>query len=87
LPRRRIDQTSEKRKPSKRRSNDPECATLEITEGNDSSDYGGGLEPLEPRIDGFALERQDAEAAFVHSPKRLLAHDPCERFDAERELA
>ena len=43
-------------------------------------------EPSEPWIDRLALECQNTEAAFVHTAKRLLAHEPFERFDSECEL-
>jgi hypothetical protein len=42
---------------------------------------------LKSRIDRFALEREHPEDALVHAPKRLVAHEALEPFDAERKLA
>src|SRR6266511_666071 len=52
----------------------------------------GGLDhfpdrPLQPRVDGLALRCEDREAALVHAPQRLLAHELLERLDAKCELA
>src|SRR2546426_4108908 len=40
-----------------------------------------------PRIDGLALQSEDAEHAFVDTPQRLALHEPLEPFDSQRELA
>ena len=42
---------------------------------------------LQPRVDGLALHRQDAEDALVHAVQRLAPDEAFERFDAEPELA
>jgi hypothetical protein len=42
---------------------------------------------LKAGIDGFALEGEHADDAFVDAPQRLAADEPFECFDAERELA
>ena len=41
----------------------------------------------QPWVDRLALQRQHAEDALVHAIERLVAHEPLERLDAERELA
>ena len=43
--------------------------------------------PLEPRVDGLALQCQHAEDALVNPPERLAADEPLEPLDAQRELA
>lgn len=40
----------------------------------------------QPRIDRFALERENTKDALVHAAQRLASHESLERFDAEREL-
>src|SRR4029078_11557573 len=42
---------------------------------------------LEPRVDWFALESEDAEDAIVSPAHRLAADEPLERLDSEGELA
>jgi hypothetical protein len=42
---------------------------------------------LEPRIDGLALEGQDAKDALVDATEGFLADEAVEGFDAEGELA
>jgi hypothetical protein len=41
----------------------------------------------EPRVDGFALQREDAEDALVGSEQVLSGDEAVEGFDAERELS
>src|SRR5262245_18539986 len=43
--------------------------------------------PLQPRIDGFALQREHAEGAFMHAAQRLAPDEALQPLDAERELA
>jgi hypothetical protein len=43
--------------------------------------------PLEPRVDGLALEGEHAEHALVHAAQRLAADEAVERLDAEGEHA
>ena len=42
---------------------------------------------LESGIDGFALEGEYAEDAFVNAANRLLAYEALEGLDAEREFS
>src|SRR5262249_26315712 len=39
---------------------------------------------LEPWVDRFALESEDTEDAFVHTPERFLLDETLESFDAQR---
>jgi hypothetical protein len=45
-----------------------------------------GIVSLQPRIDGFALQCQDAEYAFVRATQRLFAHKAFQRLYAKREF-
>ena len=45
------------------------------------------LGSLQPRIDRFALERQDAENALVNTSERLFLNEPVESLDTQRELS
>src|SRR5262245_45651839 len=45
------------------------------------------IEVLKPRINRLALQSQNAEDAFMHSAKRLLADEPLQPLKAEGELA
>ena len=47
---------------------------------------GVTVRPLQPRINRLAFERQHAEHAFMHTPKRLARHETLERLVAERKL-
>jgi hypothetical protein len=42
---------------------------------------------LKPRIDRFALQRQNAEDALVHSPQRFSPHESLQGFDSQREFS
>lgn len=44
------------------------------------------LTRLQPRINGFALQRQDAKYAFVDLPKGLPLNEAVKPLDAERKL-
>jgi len=41
---------------------------------------------LQPRVHGFALQREDAEDALMHPAQRLLADEPLQALDAQGEL-
>lgn len=51
--------------------------------------FVGAVNParLQTRVDGFALECEDAEDAFVNSIQRLALDEAIQRLDAERELS
>ena len=42
--------------------------------------------PLQPRIDGFTLEGEDSEDAFMDPVERLVGDEALESLDAESEL-
>ena len=42
---------------------------------------------LEPRVDRLALQGQHAEDALVDAAQGLVADEPLQPFDSERELA
>lgn len=48
---------------------------------------GTGQGRLQPRVDGLALEREDAEDALVDAVEGFLLDEAMQGFDAERELA
>ena len=43
--------------------------------------------PSQPRVDGFGLQREHAEDAFMYAPHRLAAGEPVQRLQAEAVLA
>ena len=43
--------------------------------------------PLQPRVDRFALQRQDREHALVDAAQGLARHEALEAFMAESEFA
>lgn len=47
----------------------------------------GEIGRLQPRIDRFALQREDREGAFVDAVERFAADEAFEGFEAEGEFA
>src|SRR5438105_3371629 len=52
-----------------------------------SHPFGTWCRSSQSRVHRLALQSEHAEDAFVHTPKRLLRHEPLQRLQPQRELA
>ena len=70
-----------------RRNGDPHGERFDLLGPVDGPDHQIRDTPLEAGVDGFALECEHAEDAFVYSGRVLVGYEPVEGFDSQGELA